>query len=145
MAPVVYSVKSCALGQQRPFSPRVPAETGCLFAVSCVHLREEPVSSYFSMVCCSFVSHWCKWSMLPCSQCALILVLTYVEFRPGCNYGVSVHCMCVQISSLYAIRRPVLPKYMQLTLVSWYVASMLCCHCWDVQFEWCFADAKLSL
>ena len=29
--------------------------------------------------------------------------------------------------------------------VSWYVASMLCCKILDVQFEWCFADAKLSL
>ena len=66
---------------------------------ACVHLRGEPVSSYFSMAGCS-------------------------------RHGVSVHCMCVQILSFYATRWPVLPSCMQLTLVSWYVASMLCCHCW---------------
>ena len=32
--------------------------------------------------------------------------------------------------SFYATRWPVLPKCMQLTLVSWYVANMLCCHWW---------------
>ena len=32
--------------------------------------------------------------------------------------------------SLYATRWPMFPKCMQLTLVSWYVASMLCCHSW---------------
>ena len=47
-----------------------------------------------------------------------------------CRHGVSVHCMCVQISSLYAAKWPVLLTCMQLTLVSWYVASMQCCHCW---------------
>ena len=38
----------------------------------------QPVSSYFSMACCSVVSHWCKWClfiMLTYSQRALILVL----------------------------------------------------------------------
>ena len=34
MAPIILSVKTCALGQQRPFSPSVPAEAGCLFAVA---------------------------------------------------------------------------------------------------------------
>ena len=51
--------------------------------------------------------------------------------RPVCSrHDVSVHCTCV----LYARRWPVLPKCMHLTLVSWYVASMLCCHCW--MFSW---------
>ena len=27
-------VKSCVLGRQRPFSPSVPAEAGCLFIVA---------------------------------------------------------------------------------------------------------------
>ena len=27
-------VKTCALGRQRPFSPSVPAEAGCLFTVA---------------------------------------------------------------------------------------------------------------
>ena len=126
----------------------------CCGRCSCFHHRGEPVSSYFSMACCSVVPHWCKWCMfimLPCSQRALILVLEHmgnfgVRLPPGCSrHGVRVHCLCVQMLSFYATRWPVLPSCMQLTLVSWYVASMLCCHCWDVQFEWCFADAKLSL
>ena len=33
MAPIIQGVKTCALGQQCPFSPSVPAEAGCLFAV----------------------------------------------------------------------------------------------------------------
>ena len=38
MAPIIWGVKTCALGRQRPFSPSVPAEAGCLFAVAaCVH------------------------------------------------------------------------------------------------------------
>ena len=39
----------------------VPAEAGCLFnccgQCSCVFIRGEPVSSYFSMACCSAVSY----------------------------------------------------------------------------------------
>ena len=50
--------------------------------------------------------------------------------RPAFSHGVSVHCMCVHISSLYATRWPVFPTWMQLSLVSWYVGSKLCCHCW---------------
>ena len=39
MAPIIRNVKTCALGQQHPFSPSVPAEAGCLFAVAaCVHV-----------------------------------------------------------------------------------------------------------
>ena len=75
--------------------------------------------------------------ILPCSQRALILVLEHVgnfgvRLPPGCSrYGVSVHCLRVQMLSFYATRWPVLPTCMQLTLVSWYVASMLwSCHCW---------------
>ena len=34
MAPIVSGVKTCALGRQRPFSPSVPAEAGCLFAAA---------------------------------------------------------------------------------------------------------------
>ena len=50
---------------------------------------------------------------------------------PGCcRHGVSVHCTWVQIASLYATRWQVFPTCMQLILVGWYVASMLCCHCW---------------
>ena len=66
--------------------------------------------------------------MLPCSLCALILLLEHVgnfgiKLPPGCSRrGVSVHCLCVQILSLYATRWPVFP--------TWYVASMLSCHCW---------------
>ena len=64
-----------------------------------------------------------------CSQRALILVLEHVgnfgvRLPPGCSrHGVSVHCLGVQILSFYASRWPVL-------LFCWYVASMLCCHCW---------------
>ena len=74
--------------------------------------------------------------MLPCSQRTLILVLEYVgnfgvRLPPGCSrYGVRVPCSCVRMLSLYATGWPVFPKCMQLTLVRWYVASMLCCHCW---------------
>ena len=54
-----------------------------------------------------------------------------IRLPPGCSHhGISVHCMCVQISNLYSVKWPVLPSCMQLTLVSWYVASMLRCHCW---------------
>ena len=61
-----------------------------------------------------------------------------VWLLPGCcRHGVSVHCLCVQILSLYAARWPVLPTCMQLILVSWYVDSML--PLLDVQFERCFA------
>ena len=101
------------------------------------------VSSYFSMACCSVVSHWRMFIMLPCSQRALILVLEHVgnfgvRLPPGCSrHGVSVHCMCVQILRFYATRWPVLLSCIQLTLVSWYVASMLCCHCW----MFCLSDA----
>ena len=132
-------IKHQLIIRQRPFSPSVPAEAGCLVCwcgrCSCVHHRGEPVSSYFSMACCSVVSHWCKWCMfimLPCSQRALILVLEHVgnfgvRLPPGCSrHGVSVHCLCVQMLSLYATGWPVFPKCMQLTIV----ASMLCCHCW---------------
>ena len=50
---------------------------------------------------------------------------------PGCcRHGIVVHCMCVQISSLYAAEWPVLLICMQLTLVTLYVVSMLYCHCW---------------
>ena len=49
-----------------------------------------------------------------------------VRLQPGCSrHGVSVYCLCVQMLSFYATRWPVLPTCMQLTLVSWYVASML--------------------
>ena len=74
--------------------------------------------------------------MLPCSQRTLILVLEHmgifgVRLPPGCSrYGVRVPCSWVRMLSLYATGWPVFPKCMQLTLVSWYVASMLCCHCW---------------
>ena len=37
MAPIIESVKTCALGRQRPFSPSVPAEAGCL-SVAGVHV-----------------------------------------------------------------------------------------------------------
>ena len=74
--------------------------------------------------------------ILSCSQCALILVLEYmgnsgIRLPPGCrSCGVRVPCLCgIRMLSLYATGWPVFPKCMQLTLVSWYVASMLCCHC----------------
>ena len=58
MAPIIYCVKSCVLGRQRPFSPSVPAEAGCLFTVAAsIHLRGEPESSYSSMACCSVISY----------------------------------------------------------------------------------------
>ena len=106
---------------------------------SCFHHWGEPVNSFFSMACCSVVYHWCKWCMfvmLPCSQSTLILVLEHVgnfgvRLLLGCSrHGISVHCLCVQLLCLYATKWPALPKCMQLTLVSWYVASKLCCHCW---------------
>ena len=53
---------------QRPFSPQCPCR-GRLFVCCCgrcswVHLRREPVSSYFSMACYSIVSYWCKYVCL---------------------------------------------------------------------------------
>ena len=66
------------------------------------------------------------------------------RLSPGCSsYGVRVPCLCVQMLSLYATGWLVFPKCMQLTLVRWYVVSMLCCHCW--MFSLSNADAKLSL
>ena len=51
MAPTIWSVKTCVLGRQHPFSPSVPAEAGCLFAAAtCVHLRGEP----------TLFPGWCK-------------------------------------------------------------------------------------
>ena len=121
---------------QCPCSSRSSLSSSCCL---CIWFRGEPLSN-FSMACYSIVSHWCKWCMfimLPCSQRAFILVLEHVgnfgvRLPPGCSrHGVSVHCLCVQISSFYATRWPVFPTCMQLILVSWYVAiSMLCCHCW---------------
>ena len=74
--------------------------------------------------------------MLPCSQRALILVLEHVgnfgvRLPPGCSrQGVSVHCMCVQMLSLYATGWPVFPKCMQLVcyaaIVGCSVGVMLC-------------------
>ena len=32
--PIIQGVKSCVLGRQRPFSPSVPAEAGCLLTVA---------------------------------------------------------------------------------------------------------------
>ena len=95
------------------------------------------------MVCYSVVSYWCNYCMfmLPCSQCALILVLEYVGYfgirlPPGCSrYGIRVPCLCVWMLSLYATGWPAFPKCMQLTL-----ASMLCCHCW--MFRWSDADVN---
>ena len=65
MAPIIQSVKSCVLARQRPFSPSVPAEAGCLFVAADVHVFISGeslhcflvVSSYFSMACCSVVSY----------------------------------------------------------------------------------------
>ena len=113
MVPIIWSVKTCALGLPRPFSPSVPAEAGRLLvcalpghqSVQCIWFRAEPVSSYFSMACYSIVSYWCRWCMfimLPCSQCALILVLEHVgnfgiRLLPGCSHrGVSVLCVFSQ-------------------------------------------------
>ena len=79
--------------------------------------------------------------MLLCSQRALILVLEHVgnfvvTLPPGCSrHGVSVHCF---------VRSNVKLLCHKMTSVSKMYASMLCCHCWNVQFERCFADAKLS-
>ena len=76
---------------------------------------------------------WCKccmFIMLPCSQRANIWEISALLPRPGCSHGVSVLCMCVQISSLYAANWPALPSCIQLILVSWYVARKLCCSVW---------------
>ena len=54
MAPIIEGVKTCVLGRQRPFSPSVPAEAGCLFAVAAgvhVFISEE------SLHC--FLVGWC--------------------------------------------------------------------------------------
>ena len=51
--------------------------------------------------------------ILPCSQRALILVLEHVSnfgvrFSPGCSrHGISGHCLCVRMLSLYATGWPV--------------------------------------
>ena len=42
----------------------------------------------------------------------------------------SVYIVCALKFQVFMVQWPVLPICMQLTLVSWYVASMLCCHCW---------------
>ena len=63
----IESVKTCALGRQRPFSPSFPAEAGCLFAVAAgVHV----FISGESLHC--FLVGWCaneKFATLhPCFQ-----------------------------------------------------------------------------
>ena len=106
---------------------RVSNSSSCCL---CIWFRGEPVSSYFSMACCSVVSHWCKWCMFIMLSCYNVpwfwflntWVISALLPRPGCSrHGVIVHCMCVQILSFCATRWPVLPECMQLTLVSWYV------------------------
>ena len=70
----------------------------CWGRCSCVHLREEPVSSYFSVACCSVVSYWCQWCMfimLPCSQRALSLVLEHGWFWRFCRGLVAVYIVRV--------------------------------------------------
>ena len=53
-----------------------------------------------------------------------------VRLPPGCSrHGVTVHCMCSNLKLLCHKMTRWKPSCMQLTLVSWYVASMLCCHC----------------
>ena len=46
MAPIISSVKTCALGRQRPLSPQCPCRgrlfVCCCGRCSCVHLRGEP-------------------------------------------------------------------------------------------------------
>ena len=137
MALIIWNVKTCMLGPPRPLPPSVPAEAGWLLVGAlpghqCIWFSGQPVTvrRYFSMAYYSVVSYWCKWCMLPCSQRALNLVQTRGKFWHDCRHGVSVHCLYVQILSLYATRWPVFPTCMQLILVSWYVASKLCCHCW---------------
>ena len=124
-------ITAASLFPQCPCSSRSSVSSSCCL---CIWFRVQPVGSYFSMACCSVVSHWCKWCtliLLPCSQRALILVLEHmgnfgIRLSPGCSHhGVSVHCLCIQMLSFYATKWPVLPTCMQLTLVSWYVASML--------------------
>ena len=79
--------------------------------------------------------------MLPCSQREISNIWEISTWLPWpcCSHGVSVLCMCVQISSLFfffffAAMWSALPSCIQLILVSWYVASMLCCHGW--MFGW---------
>ena len=43
MAPIIYGVKICVLGRQRPFPPVSLQRQVCLFTVAAgVHLRGEP-------------------------------------------------------------------------------------------------------
>ena len=62
------------------------------------------------------------------------MVQTHQKFQSDCHLVaatmVTVYIVCMFISSLYATKWPVLPTCMQLILVSWYIASMLCWHSW---------------
>ena len=51
MAPIIQSLKVCALGLQRPLSPNVPAEAGGLFAAAaCVYVFISGESLHCSLV-----------------------------------------------------------------------------------------------
>ena len=58
MAPIIYGVKTCALGRQRPFSPSVSAEAGCFFAVAAgvhVFISGESLHCFLTLFpgCCA--------------------------------------------------------------------------------------------
>ena len=98
----------CA-GPAASFSPRVPAEAGCLFAVVAgVHVFISGKSLYLVIFLWLVVLLFLIDVNNVCSQRALILVLEHmgnfgVRLPPGWSrHGVSVHCLCVQMLSLYA-------------------------------------------
>ena len=141
MALIIRSVKTCTLGLLCPLSPSVPAEAGslvlsCWLGTNALDSGEslwEVILVWLVILLflidvndvCYYVHNvlwfWFKhtgnfgvitaWLLLPWHQCT-----SYVRsnFKPLCR---KVTCASDVL-------------YMQLTLVCWYVACMLPCHCW---------------
>ena len=95
---------------------------------SYVHLSGEPVSSYFfyGLLFCCFL-----WLIDVNNVCLYCYHVHNVPWFGFLNTWVisALDCRLVALN-LYATGRPVFPKCMQLTLVSWYVTSTLCCPGW---------------
>ena len=98
-----------------------------------VWFRGEPVSSYF------------LWLLILLflidvnAVCYHVHSVPWFWFKHVGNFGMiavwllppwCLCTLCIQSSSLYATKWSMLLTCMQLTLVTWYVASILCCHYW---------------
>ena len=104
---------ACVLSS--PVSQPKQVVLSCCLATRVFEFRAEPVSGYFPLACYSLVSYWRTWCMLH-NVPSFWFKLTHGRFRHDRLVAVvaSVYfqCMCVQISSLYAAKLPVLPLNM---------------------------------